>query len=90
MLDANYSSGYSAGPGFLGIGAESQLDHRYLTEDVGYSLVFLTDLAGRVRPRDPQRWMRSSRWRRSCWLETFARRGEANLGHPRPGRHERQ
>ena len=48
MREANYSTGYSTAPGFLGIGAQSQLDNRYLTEDVGYSLVFLTDLAGRV------------------------------------------
>jgi opine dehydrogenase len=44
MLEANYSTGYSMAPGFVGIGAQSQLDHRYLTEDVGYSLVFLTGL----------------------------------------------
>jgi opine dehydrogenase len=48
MREANYSTGYSAAPGFQGIGAQSRLDHRYLTEDVGYSLVFLTDLAVRV------------------------------------------
>ena len=48
MREENYSSGYSTAPGFLGIGAQSRLDHRYLTEDVGYSLVFLTDLAGRL------------------------------------------
>ena len=48
MLEENYSTGYSTAPGFLGIGAQSQLDHRYLTEDVGYSLVFLTDLAARL------------------------------------------
>jgi opine dehydrogenase len=48
MSEANYSTGYSTAPGFLGIAAQSQLDNRYLTEDVGYSLVFLTDLAGRV------------------------------------------
>jgi opine dehydrogenase len=48
MLEANYSSGYSTAPGFLGISAQSQLDNRYLTEDVGYSLVFLADLAARV------------------------------------------
>jgi opine dehydrogenase len=48
MREANYSTGYSTAPGFLGIGAQSQLDHRYLTEDVGYSLVFLTDLAARL------------------------------------------
>src|SRR6185437_9337480 len=48
MHEANYSTGYSTAPGFLGIGAQSQLDNRYLTEDVGYSLVFLADLARRV------------------------------------------
>jgi len=53
MREANYSSGYSTAPGFLGIGAQSQLEHRYLTEDVGYSLVFLTDLAGRVGVQTP-------------------------------------
>ena len=48
MRDENYSTGYSTAPGFLGIAAQSQLEHRYLTEDVGYSLVFLTDLAARL------------------------------------------
>ena len=48
MLEHNYSTGYSTAPGFLGIKAQSQLDHRYLTEDVGYWLVFLTDLAARL------------------------------------------
>jgi opine dehydrogenase len=45
MREQNYSTGYSTAPGFLGIAAQSRLDHRYLTEDVGYSLCFLTDLA---------------------------------------------
>jgi opine dehydrogenase len=45
MREANYTTGYSTAPGFRGIKAQSQLDHRYLTEDVGYSLVFVTDLA---------------------------------------------
>jgi len=53
MREANYSTGYSTAPGFLGIGAQSQLDNRYLTEDVGYSLVFLSDLAGRVGVETP-------------------------------------
>jgi opine dehydrogenase len=53
MREANYSTGYSTAPGFLGIGAQSQLDNRYLTEDVEYSLVFLTDLAGRVGVEAP-------------------------------------
>ncbi len=48
MLEENYSTGYSTAPGFLGIKAQSQLDHRYLTEDVGYWLIFLTDLAARL------------------------------------------
>ena len=48
MREENYSTGYSTAPGFLGIGAQSQLDHRYLTEDVGYSLIFLADLAARI------------------------------------------
>ncbi|HHV21175.1 MAG TPA: opine dehydrogenase [Propionibacterium sp.] len=48
MTEDNYSTGYSTAPGFLGIGAQGQLDHRYLTEDVGYGLVFLTDLARRL------------------------------------------
>ncbi|MFZ2016395.1 MAG: NAD/NADP octopine/nopaline dehydrogenase family protein, partial [Nocardioides sp.] len=53
MREANYSTGQSTAPGFLGIGSQSQLDNRYLTEDVGYSLVFLTDLAGRVNVKTP-------------------------------------
>jgi opine dehydrogenase len=53
MREANYSTGYSTAPGFLGIGAQSELDNRYLTEDVGYSLVFLSDLAGRVGVETP-------------------------------------
>lgn len=53
MREENYSTGYSTAPGFLGIGAQSQLDNRYLTEDVGYSLVFLSDLASRVGVETP-------------------------------------
>jgi opine dehydrogenase len=41
----NYSTGYSEAPGFKGIRAQPQLDYRYLNEDAGYGLVFLTDLA---------------------------------------------
>ena len=48
MLEENYSTAYSQAPGFLGIKAQPQLDHRYLTEDVGYSLTFLTDLAAHL------------------------------------------
>ena len=48
MREENYSTAYSRAPGFLGIRAQSRLDHRYLTEDVGYSLIFMTDLAARL------------------------------------------
>ena len=53
MRERNYSTGYSKAPGFLGIGAQSDLDHRYLTEDVGYSLVFLADLAKKLGVTTP-------------------------------------
>ncbi len=45
---ADYATGYSAAPGFRGIKAQPQLDYRYLTEDAGYGLVFLTDLANQL------------------------------------------
>ncbi|MGV1007637.1 MAG: NAD/NADP octopine/nopaline dehydrogenase family protein [Dermatophilaceae bacterium] len=48
MLEDNYATGYSRAPGFLGIGAQHQLDHRYLTEDVGYGLVWLSDLGRQI------------------------------------------
>ncbi|MCU7730948.1 NAD/NADP octopine/nopaline dehydrogenase family protein [Actinoplanes sp. KI2] len=48
MTENNYSTGYSSAPGFRGIKAPATVDSRYLTEDVGYSLVFFTDLARRL------------------------------------------
>src|SRR4029079_19456432 len=48
MREHNYSTAHSTAPGFLGIKAQSELDHRYLTEDVGYSLVFMAALATRL------------------------------------------
>jgi opine dehydrogenase len=48
MTQANYTTGYSTAPGFLGIKAPDRLATRYLTEDVGYSLIFFTDLAARL------------------------------------------
>jgi opine dehydrogenase len=53
MLEENYSTGYSQAPGFLGIAAQSKLDHRYLTEDVGYSLTFMADLGARLGVATP-------------------------------------
>ena len=53
MLADNYGSAYRQAPGFLGIGAQSQLDHRYLNEDVGYGLVFMSNLARQVDVETP-------------------------------------
>ena len=53
MLADNYGEGYRKAPGFLGIGAQPQLDHRYLHEDVGYGLVFMTELARQLEVETP-------------------------------------
>jgi opine dehydrogenase len=48
MLADDYGAAYRTAPGFLGIGAQPRLDHRYLNEDVGYGLVFLSTLGRQV------------------------------------------
>ena len=48
MLENNYGRGYREAPGFLGIGAQPQLDHRYINEDVGYGLVFMSTLGRQI------------------------------------------
>lgn len=48
MTSNDYETGYSTAPGFKGIKAQSKLDHRYLNEDVGYGLVFMTKLADKL------------------------------------------
>jgi opine dehydrogenase len=53
MLENNYGSGYRKAPGFLGIGAQPQLDHRYLHEDVGYGLVFMSSLGRQAGVETP-------------------------------------
>ncbi|MDX2417504.1 MAG: NAD/NADP octopine/nopaline dehydrogenase family protein [Xanthomonadales bacterium] len=53
MLEDNYGTGYRNAPGFLGIGAQPQLDHRYLNEDVGYGLVFMSRLARQINVETP-------------------------------------
>ena len=45
MTEENYDQAYSEAPGFRAIKAQTTLEHRYLTEDVGYGLILLTDLA---------------------------------------------
>jgi opine dehydrogenase len=53
MLENNYGSGYRKAPGFLGITAQPQLDHRYINEDVGYGLVFMSKLGKQVGVETP-------------------------------------
>jgi opine dehydrogenase len=53
MVESNYTTGYSTAPGFRGIGAPDRIDSRYLTEDIGYSMVFWTDLARRMTVETP-------------------------------------
>jgi len=53
MLEANYGSAYRKAPGFRGIGAQPQLDHRYINEDVGYGLVFMSELGRQVGVATP-------------------------------------
>jgi len=53
MLADNYGAAYREAPGFLGIGAQPQLDHRYLNEDVGYGLVFMSRLARQIGVETP-------------------------------------
>jgi opine dehydrogenase len=44
MQDAIYGKGYSEGIGFQGSRAPSNLDGRYIHEDVGYGLLFVSEL----------------------------------------------
>jgi opine dehydrogenase len=53
MTESNYTTAYSRAPGFRGIKAPTRIDSRYLTEDVGYSLIFFTDLARRLAVPTP-------------------------------------
>ncbi len=48
MQEATYDNGYSQAEGFRGIKAQSSLDYRYFHEDVGYGLVFMTDLGKQI------------------------------------------
>lgn len=53
MLTNNYGSAYREAPGFQGIQAQPQLDHRYLNEDVGYGLVFMSLLGEQIGVKTP-------------------------------------
>lgn len=53
MLADNYGEAYRNAPGFRGITAQPQLDHRYLNEDVGYGLVFMSALGRQLGVETP-------------------------------------
>ncbi len=53
MREATYDQGYAEAPGFQGIKAQSQLDHRYIEEDVGYGLVFWQRLGEQIGVETP-------------------------------------
>lgn len=53
MLADDYGEAYRTAPGFLGIGAQPSLDHRYLNEDVGFGLVFMSALARQLAVETP-------------------------------------
>ena len=53
MLEKNYHTGYTKAPGFKGIKAPTRIDNRYFTEDVGYGLVLLEDMAKTVGVETP-------------------------------------
>ena len=53
MVETNYEYGYAKAPGFKGIKAQDKLDHRYLNEDVGYGLVFMSELAKQLGLETP-------------------------------------
>jgi len=52
-VDATYENGYRTAPGFKGIKAQSKLDNRYFNEDVGYGLVFISELSKQVEVETP-------------------------------------
>lgn len=53
MVEDNYESGYRTAPGFKGVMAQSNLDHRYINEDVGYGLVFMKELSLKLGIQTP-------------------------------------
>lgn len=53
MREPTYDRGYAEAPGFQGIKAQSQLNHRYLHEDVGYGLVFWRTLGEQIGVETP-------------------------------------
>jgi opine dehydrogenase len=53
MQNEDYQTGYTSAEGFRGIKAQNKLDHRYLNEDVGFGLVFMTELGSLLGVKTP-------------------------------------
>ncbi len=51
--EESYESGYRTAEGFKGIAAQKTLDTRYMHEDVGYGLVFLSELSKQFGVKTP-------------------------------------
>ena len=47
-VEKDYAKNYGTSPGFAGIKAQSSLDHRYYTEDLGCTMIFWIELAERI------------------------------------------
>jgi opine dehydrogenase len=48
QTENNYDSSYQKAPGYKGIKAQRSLDYRYFNEDVGYGLVFFSELGAQI------------------------------------------
>ncbi len=48
QTENNYDTSYQKAPGYKGIKAQSSLDYRYFNEDVGYGLVFMSELGAQI------------------------------------------
>jgi opine dehydrogenase len=53
QTENNYDTSYQKAPGYKGIKAQSSLDYRYFNEDVGYGLVFMSDLGAQISVPTP-------------------------------------
>ncbi|MCW4013799.1 MAG: NAD/NADP octopine/nopaline dehydrogenase family protein [Candidatus Bathyarchaeota archaeon] len=53
QTEDNYNSSYQKAPGYKGIKAQSSLDYRYFNEDVGYGLIFMSNLSAQIGVETP-------------------------------------
>ncbi len=53
QTEYNYDTSYQKAPGYKGIKAQSSLDYRYFNEDVGYGLIFMSELGAQIGVTTP-------------------------------------